>query len=28
LMPVAENSSSVRSEGEHFLCNDNLRRHL
>jgi hypothetical protein len=28
LMPVSENSSSVLSEGEQFMCNDNLRRHL
>jgi hypothetical protein len=28
LMPVSENSSSVLSEGEQFLCNDNLSRHL
>jgi hypothetical protein len=28
LMPVSENSSSVLSEGEQFLCNHNLRRHL
>jgi hypothetical protein len=27
LMPVSENSPSVLSEGEQFLCN-NLRRHM